>query len=104
MRSSWRAADAACRLQSIEKLVGKHAKAAGISARVTPHSLRHTCATHLLRGGADVRHVQALLGHKNLNTTARYTRVEIGDLRAMIERAHPRERPRKRALHGTRKK
>ena len=91
-------------LQSIEKLVRKHAKAAGISTRVTPHSLRHACATHLLRGGADVRHVQALLGHRNLNTTARYTRVEIGDLRAMIERAHPRERPRKRALHGTRKK
>ena len=90
--------------QSIEKLVGKHAKAAGIGARVTPHSLRHACATHLLRGGADVRHVQALLGHRNLNTTARYTRVEIGDLRAMIERAHPRERPGKRALRGTRKK
>lgn len=91
-------------LQSIEKLVRKHANAAGISTRVTPHSLRHACATHLLRGGADVRHVQALLGHQSLNTTARYTRVEIGDLGAMIERAHPRERPGKRALHGNRKK
>jgi integrase/recombinase XerD len=91
-------------LQSIEKLVRRHAKAAGIEARVTPHSLRHACATHLLRGGADVRHVQALLGHRSLNTTARYTRVEVGDLREMIERAHPRERPRKRSLRGREKR
>jgi integrase/recombinase XerD len=86
--------------QSIERLVRVHARSAGIETRVTPHALRHACATHLLRGGADVRHVQALLGHRSLNTTARYTRVEVSDLRAMIERAHPRERPRKRALRG----
>jgi integrase/recombinase XerD len=84
--------------QSIERLVRVHSRSAGIEARVTPHALRHACATHLLRGGADVRHVQALLGHRNLNTTARYTRVEASDLRAMIEQAHPRERPRNRAL------
>jgi site-specific recombinase XerD len=79
-------------LQSIEKLVRVHAAAAGIEQRVTPHALRHACATHLLRGGADVRHVQALLGHSSLNTTARYTRVEVSDLRAVLERAHPREK------------
>ncbi len=79
-------------LQSIEKLVRKHAAAVGIVPRVTPHTLRHACATHLLRGGADVRHVQALLGHASLRTTALYTRVEITDLRQVLARAHPRER------------
>jgi site-specific recombinase XerD len=56
--------------------------------------LRHTCATHLLRGRADIRHIQRLLGHKSLQTTERYTRVEVGDLRRVIERCHPREKQR----------
>ena len=47
-------------------------------------------ATHLLRGRADIRHIQALLGHASLNTTERYTRVEIHDLKKVIARAHPR--------------
>jgi integrase/recombinase XerD len=85
---------------SLEKLVRVHGKQAGIAPRVTPHAMRHACATHLVRGGADVRHVQALLGHGSLNTTARYTRVAITDLRAVIERAHPREKNEKRPLRG----
>lgn len=64
--------------------------------RLTPHALRHTCATHLLRGGADLRHVQALLGHRRLTTTALYTRVAITDLRSVIQSCHPRERARPR--------
>jgi integrase len=64
--------------------------------RLTPHALRHTCATHLLRGGADLRHVQALLGHRRLTTTALYTRVAITDLRSVIQNCHPRERARPR--------
>jgi integrase/recombinase XerD len=63
-----------------------------IGVRLTPHALRHTCATHLLRGGADLRHVQALLGHRRLTTTALYTRVAITDLRSVIRNCHPRER------------
>jgi integrase/recombinase XerD len=63
-----------------------------IGASVSPHVLRHTCATHLLRGGADIRHVQALLGHRSLTTTALYTRVDVCDLRQVLARAHPRER------------
>lgn len=62
-----------------------------LGLRLTPHALRHTCATHLLRGGADLRHVQALLGHRRLTTTALYTRVAITDLRLVIQHCHPRE-------------
>jgi integrase/recombinase XerD len=74
--------------------VKRHAHAIDVS--LTPHTLRHTCATHLLRGGASIRHVQELLGHRCLTTTALYTRVAIEDLRQVIARAHPRERTRKR--------
>jgi energy-coupling factor transporter ATP-binding protein EcfA2 len=56
------------------------------------HALRHACATHLPRGGADVRHVQAILGHRNLRTTGLYTRVVIEDLHEVLARAHRRER------------
>lgn len=76
---------------SLSFLLRRHAQAAGI-AKIHPHALRHACATHLLKGGADVRHVQAILGHKKLETTALYTRVVIEDLRQVVSRAHPRER------------
>ena len=63
-----------------------------LGLNVWPHLLRHTCATHLLRGRADIRHIQQLLGHKSLRTTERYTRVEVQDLKDVIRRCHPRER------------
>jgi integrase/recombinase XerD len=68
-----------------------------VGVRLTPHALRHTCATHLLRGGADLRHVQALLGHRRLTTTALYTRVAITDLRDVLARCHPRMHRRRRS-------
>jgi integrase/recombinase XerD len=67
-------------------------KKARIKKHVTCHTFRHSVATHLLRGHADIRHIQALLGHATLSTTERYTRVEIGDLKKVIARAHPRGR------------
>jgi integrase/recombinase XerD len=70
----------------------KHAKAAGIERPVTPHTLRHTFATHLLAGHADIRHIQAMLGHASVATTQIYTRVELTDLKAVHRRCHPRER------------
>ena len=70
--------------------VKRHGRALGV--KLTPHALRHTCATHLLKGGASIRHAQELLGHKRLTTTALYTRVGVEDLRQVIARAHPRER------------
>jgi site-specific recombinase XerD len=80
----------------IQDLVRTNAKAAGIDIRVTPHTLRHGCATHLLQGGADVRHVQKLLGHSSIQTTAIYTHVDTKDLARVMEKAHPRERAWKR--------
>jgi integrase/recombinase XerD len=76
---------------SLSFLLRRHAAAVGIS-RIHPHVLRHACATHLLRGGADIRHVQAILGHKKLETTGLYTRVVVEDLRQVFLRSHPRER------------
>jgi integrase/recombinase XerD len=64
--------------------------------RVTMHALRHTYATHLLQGGADVRHVQKLLGHASLQSTTIYTRVAVADLRRVLTKRHPRERQRRR--------
>jgi site-specific recombinase XerD len=74
-------------VKRIQDLVRTNAKAAGLDIRVTPHTLRHGCATHLLQGGADVRHVQERLGHSSVvQTTAIYTHVNTRDLaRAMTK-------------------
>jgi integrase/recombinase XerD len=70
----------------------KYAEKAAIRTKVTPHTLRHSCATHLLKGHAGIRHIQVLLGHAALSTTQVYTRVEVSDLVAVVRRCHPRER------------
>ena len=76
----------------VAKMVRQAARAAGIKKRVTPHLLRATCVTHMLRHGAGLRSLQELLGHESLDTTQRYTRLEVSDLRRTVERCHPRER------------
>lgn len=81
----------------IQRVVVRHARGAGIPGPVWPHALRHACATHLLRGGAGVRHVQELLGHTRIATTALYTRVDPGDLRRVVEKSHPRDRAKPRS-------
>ena len=73
------------------RLVANSAKRAGIKRRITPHVLRHTVATLLLRGKADIRYIQELLGHKSLSSTQVYTRVEISDLKKVHAKCHPRE-------------
>ncbi len=76
--------------RSVARLLEKHLKAAGLDARTTPHTLRHSFATHLLDRGADIRSVQELLGHKSLVTTQIYTHVSTVGLREAYEKAHPR--------------
>jgi integrase/recombinase XerD len=76
----------------IMRIVRKAADRAGIRKHVTPHTLRHTCATHLLKGRADIRQIQKLLGHRRLSSTEVYTRVELTDLHEVLARCHPREK------------
>jgi integrase/recombinase XerD len=78
--------------KSVESLVHQHCRKAGLSRRYGPHALRHACATHMLRGKASIRHIQELLGHRQLTTTQIYTHVEIEDLKAVHARTHPREK------------
>lgn len=78
--------------RSVHRLLLKYLKLAGLDLRTTPHTLRHSFATHLLDRGADIRSVQELLGHKSLVTTQIYTHVSTAGLRAVYEKAHPRAR------------
>ncbi len=78
--------------RSVGRMLEKYIRTAGLDNRTTPHSLRHSFATHLLDNGADIRSVQELLGHKSLVTTQIYTHVSTAGLRAAYERAHPRAR------------
>ena len=83
--------------QSCARLLSRYVRLAGIDRRVTLHTLRHSFATHLLEGGADVRVVQELLGHASVATTQIYTLVSARHLREVYDESHPRARRRVRA-------
>lgn len=74
----------------IQKLMKKYQKLAGITVNVTPHTLRHTFATHLLEGGADLKSVQELMGHESLSSTQVYTHITSERLRSVYLKTHPR--------------
>jgi integrase/recombinase XerD len=76
--------------QGLYKIVQRHARAAGLSGRMSPHTLRHSFATHLLAGGCDLRAVQEMLGHADISTTQMYTHLSGEQLKEVYFRTHPR--------------
>jgi integrase/recombinase XerD len=76
--------------QGLYKIVRRHARSAGLADRMSPHTLRHTFATHLLAGGCDLRSVQEMLGHADVSTTQLYTHLSSERLKDVYFRAHPR--------------
>jgi integrase/recombinase XerD len=77
--------------EALALVVTQAGERAGLAQHVTPHLLRHACATHLLAHGMGLRHLQQLLGHSSIETTQRYLRIEISDLSEVHHRCHPRE-------------
>ena len=77
--------------RSVRRKMDKYLKIAGLDSAISPHTLRHSFATHMLNSGADLRSVQELLGHQSLSTTQVYTHLTTKKLKEVYDSAHPRE-------------
>ena len=82
-------------VRTVGQIVGRAAKMSGVDKTITPHTFRHSMATQMLRNHADLRHIQAILGHARITSTELYTHVSLEDLKEVVRRAHP---------HGKREK
>ena len=80
------------RLKSLQSIVPKYAKKAGVDVHVTPHTYRRSCATEMIRGNANIYHVKELLGHESIDTLKPYTKLTIMDLKKTHAKCHPREK------------